>query len=99
MVKTLTTVGNSKAIILPSALVKRFKLKKVTIEATDSGILIKPFEAEPKNLFQRKMASIRKNKEAIYKLMEKEASDKRTISFYSNEANRFDNVDLAILES
>ena len=71
MIKTLTTVGNSKAVILPSAMVKRFRLKKVIIEATEVGILIRPVET--KTSFQKKMELARRNKTAIYKQMEKEA--------------------------
>ena len=42
MIKQLTTVGNSKAVILPAALVKKYKLDRVVIEETDEGILIRP---------------------------------------------------------
>jgi antitoxin component of MazEF toxin-antitoxin module len=97
MIKTLTTVGNSKAIILPSVLVKRYNLKKVTIEATEEGILIRPVEA--KTSFQRKMDQARRNKSAIYKKMELEASDPKTIAFYSNPDNTFEDVDLDIVAS
>lgn len=95
MIKTLTNIGNSKAVILPSALVKRFKLKKVIIEATDSGILIRPVET--KTSFQKKLDFARKNKVAIYKKMEQEASDPNTIAFYDNPNNSFDDVDLDII--
>ena len=44
MIKQLTTVGNSKAVILPAALVKKYKLDRVVIEETDEGILIRPVE-------------------------------------------------------
>lgn len=97
MIKTLTTVGNSKAVILPSVLVKRYNLKKVTIEATDEGILIRPVES--KTSFQKKMELARKNKRAIYKKMEQEANDPKTISFYNNPNNTFENTDLDIVES
>lgn len=42
MIKTLRTVGNSKAVILPSALVKKYKLDKVVIEETEEGIRALP---------------------------------------------------------
>jgi antitoxin component of MazEF toxin-antitoxin module len=97
MVKSLTTVGNSKAVILPSVLVKRYNLKKVTIEATEDGILIRPVET--KTSFQKKMDTARKHKRAIYKKMEEEANDPRTIAFYNNQNNTFENIDLDILEA
>jgi antitoxin component of MazEF toxin-antitoxin module len=97
MVKTLTNVGNSKAVILPSVLVKRYNLKKITIEATDVGILIRPVEV--KTSFQKKMELARKNKATIYKQMEQEASDPKTIAFYNNPDNTFENVDTDIIES
>jgi antitoxin component of MazEF toxin-antitoxin module len=96
MVKTLTNVGNSKAIILPSALVKRYNLKKVTIEATDEGILIRP--VEEKTAFQRKLENARKNKASIYKRMAREAKDPKTIAFYNNPDNTFEDVDPTIIE-
>lgn len=97
MIKTLTTVGNSKAVILPSALVKRYKMKKVTIEATEEGILIRPVET--KTSFQKKMEFARKHKAAIYKQMEQEASNPETIAFYNNPNNTFEDVDPDIIEA
>ena len=97
MIKTLTTVGNSKAIILPSVLIKRYNLKKVTIDATEDGILIRPVEV--KTSFQRKMELARKNKAALYKQMEKEANDLKTIAYYNNPDNTFEDVDTDIIES
>jgi len=97
MIKTLTTVGNSKAVILPSVLVKRYNLKKVTIEATEEGILIRPVDA--KTSFQRKMDQARRNKSAIYRKMELEANDPKTIAFYNDPSNTFEDVDLDIVES
>lgn len=41
MVKSLTWVGNSKAVIIPSEMIKKYKLEKVLIEETDDGILIR----------------------------------------------------------
>ena len=97
MIKRLTTVGNSKAVILPSAMVKRYKMKKVTIEATEEGILIRPVET--KTSFQKKMELARKNKVAIYKQMENDEKNPETIAFYSNPNNTFEDVDLDIIEA
>ena len=87
MIKTLRNVGNRKGIGLSSALIKRYDLKKVTIEATEAGILIRPVRA--KNSFQKKMELARKNKTVIYKKMQKEASDPRTVAFYNHSSNTF----------
>ena len=97
MIKTLTTVGNSKAVILPSAMVKRYKMKKVTIEATEEGILIRPVET--KTSFQKKMEHARKNKVALYKQMEQEANNPKTIAFYNSPKNTFEDIDLDIIEA
>ena len=97
MVKFLTSVGNSKAIILPSALIKRYKMNKVTIEATEEGILIRPVET--KTPFQRKMELARKNKVAIYRQMEKEAANPKTVAFYNDSNNTFEEVDPDITEA
>ena len=79
MIKTLTTVGNSKAVIIPSSMVKRYNLKRVTIETTEEGILIRPVETI--SSFQKKIEAARKNKASIYKQMEKEANNIKTIAF------------------
>ena len=96
MIKFLTNVGNSKAIILPSALIKRYKMNKVTIEATEEGILIRPVET--KTSFQRKMELARKNKAAIYKQMEKEAGNPKMLAFYNDPNTTFEEVDIDIME-
>ena len=95
--KFLTTVGTSKAIILPSALVKRYKMNKVIIEATEEGILIRPVETQTS--FQRKMEIARKNKKAIYRQMEKEAGNSNTLVFYNDPNNTFEEVDIDILKA
>ena len=97
MVKSLSNVGKSKAVILPSALVKHYKMKKVIIEATEAGILIRPVET--KTSFQKKMEHARKNKAALYKQMEAEAGNPKTIAFYNNPKNTFEDVDIDIFEA
>lgn len=94
MVKSLTKVGNSKAVILPSALIKRYNLKKIIIEATETGILIRPVEV--KTSFQKKMEYLRKNKTSIYKQMQKEANNPKAIAYYNNPNNTFEDIDLDI---
>ncbi len=96
MIKTLTSVGNSKAVILPAQMVKKYKLEKVMIEETDDGILIRP--AIPHTNFQKAIEKMRKNKALVYKRMESQASDAETIKYYSKNANNLSDVDLDIIE-
>lgn len=85
MVKSLTSVGNSKAVIIPSEMIKKYKLEKVLIEETDDGILIR--SAVQSTNFQRTVEKLRKNKTALYKRMTAQANSPETIKFYSKEVN------------
>lgn len=96
MIKALISVGNSKAVILPSEMVKKYKLEKVVIEETDEGILIR--SAIQVTNFQKAVEKLRKNKVALYKRIESQASDPETISYYARSANNFSEVDPDILE-
>lgn len=96
MIKTLTSVGNSKAVILPSEMIKKYKLEKVVIEETEEGILIRSAIAESN--FQRAVEKLRKNKAALYKRIESQAKDPETIKYYAKEVNNFSDVDLDIIE-
>lgn len=96
MIKTLTTVGNSKALILPAEMVKRYKLEKVTIEETEDGILIR--SAVQETNFQKAADKLKKNKTALYKRIESQANEPDTIAYYSKSANNLSDVDLDILE-
>ena len=96
MIKTLTSVGNSKAVILPSEWVKRYKLEKVVIEETEDGILIRP--AVQTTNFQKAIEKLRKNKVALYRRMESQANDPETINHYAKSVNNFSDVDPDILE-
>lgn len=95
MIKTLTTVGNSKAVILPSEMVKKYKLERVVIEETDDGILIRP--AVPNTNLQKAIEKLRKNKSAIYKRIESQANDPETINYYAKSDNNFSDIDLDII--
>ena len=95
MEKTLTLVGNSKAVILPAQMVKKLGGDKVIIEETEDGILIR---SASQSSFQKTVEKFRKNKTAIYKRMELQASDPETIRYYSNPVNNFSEVDLDIIE-
>ncbi len=96
MIKTLTAVGNSKAVILPSEMIKKYKLEKVLIEETEEGILIR--SATQPTSFQRTIEKLRKNKSALYKRIESQANDPETIKFYAKSANNFSDVDLHIID-
>lgn len=96
MIKTLTSVGNSKAVIIPSEMVKKYKLEKVVIEETEDGILIR--SAVQNTNFQKAVEKLRKNKAALYKRIESQANDPETVNFYAKSANNFSDVDPDILE-
>lgn len=96
MIKTLTSVGNSKAVIIPSEMIKKYKLEKVVIEETDEGILIR--SAVRYTNFQKAIDKLRKNKAAVYKRIESQANDPDTIKYYAKNANNFSDVDPDILE-
>jgi antitoxin component of MazEF toxin-antitoxin module len=96
MEKTLTSVGNSKAIIIPADMIKKFNLDKVTLEATEDGILIKP--VADGSTFFKKMEVLRKTKALLYSQLEKEAVQAETIAFYADPGNVIGDIDLDILE-
>ena len=96
MIKRLTSVGNSKAIILPSEMVKKYKLDKVVIEETEDGILIR--SAIQNTDYQKAVEKLRKNKSAIYRRMESQANHPETIKYYAKIANSFSDVDPDILD-
>lgn len=89
-------MGNSKAIILPSEMIKKYRLEKVVIEETDDGILIR--SAAKSTSFQKAIEKLRKNKAALYKRIESQANDPETIKFYAGTANSFSDVDPDIIE-
>jgi antitoxin component of MazEF toxin-antitoxin module len=95
MEKTLTVVGNSKAVILPAQMVKKLGGDKVIIEETEDGILIR---TAIKSSFQKAVDKMRKNKAAMYKRIEMQASDPETIKYYSNPSNNFTDTDTEIIE-
>jgi hypothetical protein len=96
MIKTLISVGNSKAVILPSEMIKKHKLERVVIEETDEGILIR--SAVQNTGFQKAIDKLRKNKVALYKKMESQANAPETIKYYAKSDNNFSDVDPDIHE-
>lgn len=96
MIKNLISVGNSKAVILPSEMIKKYGLEKVSIEETDDGILLR--SAIQNSRFQKTIDKLRKNKAALYKRIESQANDPATFKYYAKEANNFSEADLDIIE-
>lgn len=97
MIKALTKVGNSKAVILPAQMIIKYKLgKKVMIEETENGILIHAILEETS--FQKKLRKARENKEQIYSEMEKDANDPKVQAYYRNPKNTFDDADADIVD-
>jgi antitoxin component of MazEF toxin-antitoxin module len=95
MEKTLTVVGNSKAVILPAQMVKKLGGDKVIIEETEDGILIR---TALKSSFQKAVDKMRKNKAAMYKRFEIQATDPETIKYYSNPSSNFTDIDTEIID-
>jgi len=96
MIKSLTTIGNSKAVIIPAELIKKYGLEKVLIEETEEGILIKSVTA--KSSFQDAVEKLRKNKTYLYKKMESEANEPETIAYYKKQAKGLSEIDLDIIQ-
>lgn len=83
MIKTLTNVGNSKAVIIPKQLVDKYALDSFRIEEVENGILIVP---EQKSRFNEKVRQARADKKEIYARMKSQSEHVETQDFYSNEA-------------
>ena len=96
LIKGLTSVGNSKAVILPSEMIKKYGLDKVSIEETEDGILIRSATVHQKS-FQRNVEKLRKNKTALYKRIESQANDPKTMAYYARN-NHFSDVDIDIIQ-
>lgn len=96
MVKTLTKVGNSKALIIPSELIKKYGLKEVILEETDEGILIK--SAVATTHFQKAVIELREKKYELYRRIESQANDPETIAHYGKPENNFSEADLDLIE-
>jgi len=97
MVKALTKVGNSHAVIIPAQMIIKFKLgKKVMIEETENGILIRAFQKETS--FQKLLRKARENKEEIYRKMKEAADDPKVQAYYKDPKNTFDDVDADIID-
>ncbi|GAB2502433.1 AbrB/MazE/SpoVT family DNA-binding domain-containing protein [Algoriphagus taiwanensis] len=91
MEKTLTTVGNSKALIIPADLIKKYSLETVIIEETAEGLLIK--SASKDSGFQKNLDRLKRYKNEIYSQMELEVNDPEVKEYYSNPDTNFSDTD------
>ncbi len=89
--KTLTSVGNSKALIIPSDLIKKYGLESVIIEETAEGLLIR--SASKESDFQKKLEQLKKYKNEVYSQIELEVNDPEVKEYYLNPQNNFSEAD------
>ncbi|WP_114749968.1 AbrB/MazE/SpoVT family DNA-binding domain-containing protein [Pleomorphovibrio marinus] len=88
-------IGNSSGIILPKALVEKYGLSEVIIEDHGDGIMIRPVSRPS---FQIRMEEAKKNKNAIYAEMKKQASLAETRAFYEEELEECGDIDTEIID-
>jgi len=91
MVKRLTLVGNSKALILPAQMIKKYGLEKIIIEETEDGIFIRPVHR--KTNFQKAVDRLKREKIAIYQRMESQANESGTKKYYYKASHNLSEVD------
>ena len=96
METTIRKIGNSRGIIIPQALIEKYKLKKVNLEESDSGILLTP--VNEKSDFAKAVDELRKTRDIWYTEIEKAANDPETIAYYKKEAKLMGDVDIEIIE-
>jgi len=96
MLKTLTKIGNSKALIIPAELVKKYGLDEVILEEKPEGLLIR--SANERSNFQKKVDELRQYRSDIYKRIESQANEPETIEYYKKSSNDFSDIDLDIIE-
>ena len=96
MRKSLTIVGNSKALIIPATLIKKYELDQIILEETEEGLLIK--SATKIDSFQKKVEKLRRNLSLISRRMKEQANHPDTIKYYSDPENIFSEVDVDIVE-
>lgn len=94
MVKSLTVVGNSKAVILPNRLVKKYNLSEVEIREHEGGILIMPVGNGIS--YEQRLDQLKRDKKLLYKNMKMEAADNEVIKYYDNNTNS--DVDVEIFD-
>lgn len=96
MVKALTKVGNSKALIIPAELIKKYGLDEVVLEEKEDGILIKSAVWETN--FLKAANELRKQRRALYERVEAQANKPETVEYYGHSEHNLSEVDLTIIE-
>ena len=96
MRKSLIIVGNSKALIIPASLIKKYDLHQIIIEETEEGLLIK--SATKIDSFQKKVKKLIRNRSLICRRMNAQASHPDTIKYYADPENNFSEVDVDMVE-
>lgn len=96
MVKTLTKLGNSKALIIPAELIKKYGLNEVILEEKPEGILIR--SANEIGSFQQAVDKLRQYKSDLYEKIESQANEPDTIAYYKKSENDLSDIDLDIIE-
>lgn len=96
MKKRLTSVGNSKAVILPAEMIKKYKLAEgdLVIEETEAGILIRP--SNEVSAFAKALEKLRSRKYEVYKRMSERANDPATQDYYAGTG--LEDVDTEVID-
>lgn len=90
----LRKFGNSKGIIIPSSLIKKYNLQSIELIETDKGILIKSIKNI--SLLQQKIESSQLNRKKIYEEMKSQADNmtSKEHSDYENEVEDFNDYQI-----
>jgi len=97
MKTSIRNIGNSKGVIIPNNLIKKYHFKKkVIFIETDAGLIIKP--TQEKSLFEQKLVYVKANKDKIYRKMKQEAQNNEIIAYYEQQTDDYGNIDLEILD-
>jgi antitoxin component of MazEF toxin-antitoxin module len=93
---TLRKIGNSRGIIIPNDLIRKYRLERVNIRETDEGILLVPVDS--KDDFSKKLEQMRIQQSHWLSEMKKAAEDENTQKYYRKESEEMGDVDIEILE-
>jgi len=95
VIKRLTKIGNSKGVTFPAGILQEYGFEaEVIMESREEGILIRPYKPS----FRDKLNELKRNKEKIYKTMEKQARSKEMQAFYANSENTIADIDNEITD-
>jgi len=94
MSKSLTKVGNSQAVIIPRALINKYRLNTIKLIEKEEGILI---VSDQETLsFREKVEKLRESKNRIYKNMKTQSMDPETLDYYENQ--ELGDIDIEIID-